>query len=137
MSYKYTMAILRDDKIIVTMPVEADAIIDLLAGTKIEVVDEGQPVKTPTKAKGKGCKSCGSPSRHKKGCELAPGAKEVSSLPRDTKRDGALNKDQFEKVRLADKNGIPSDSIANTLGLKKKEVDKAIIAYDYENYSSI
>ena len=90
---------------------------------------------------GKGCPECGSPSRHRKECSRArrtsdqPGNEEWQKLGDTTGlRPGGMSRDKFSRVKLAAKNDLPSDVIARELTVSLKEVNKAMIATDYDAY---
>ena len=97
---------------------------------------KGRPTKPCCNSKGpahfKWCKEkggSGEPGRNK-------GTMEWQKLEREEQRHrpGAMSKTHFEQVKVATHHELPPDAIARNLGLTQKEVNRAVLARNYDEY---
>jgi hypothetical protein len=144
---EYAIELFRNGQSIIRLTLDADGAIEIIRSLHAAATHEPlavsaesgewkeprSPAQTRKDKKGKGCSLCGKPGHNRKTCGKRNQDDEDDDAPR---REFVMPRHKFEQVKISSTHEIPSDVVARELHVPLDEVNKAIVAKDYESYSS-
>lgn len=159
---EYKIAVFRNGHSIAEYEIDADGVVEVLRSmhaAESKPVDSGTKEELPVRPTAKvtrtpkpvtarnkrgGCDECGSPSRHKKDCSRAGGAKKERSNMAGTPEWQALGEVEsptkrmsrmaFGRVKISQSHDIPAETIARNMDELPEEIEKALDAETYDEY---
>ena len=81
-----------------------------------------------------GCSVCSQPGHNAKTC---PQNRRDGALPKDNKRETAMSRMTFGRVKISQSHAIPASTIANNLDVSEAEIEKAFTVETYDAYLRI